>query len=53
MNDRHVANTKNDFLWEGNNHFDLYVFRNVGMFGADEMTLRHYNLKDIENRPLS
>jgi hypothetical protein len=35
-NDKHDVDNSNEFEVGGNNHFDIYVFRNVGMFGEGE-----------------
>lgn len=46
-NDKHNINTEKDFLLGGNNHFDIYVFRNSGMFSARQQPLTIYHLKDL------
>ena len=33
-NDKHDINTDNDFLIGGNNHYDIYIFRNTGIMGG-------------------
>lgn len=33
-NDKHDINTENDFLIGGNNHYDIYIFRNTGIIGG-------------------
>lgn len=33
-NDKHDINTENDFLIGGNNHYDIYIFRNTGITGG-------------------
>lgn len=45
--DKHDANNQDDYALGGNNHFDIYVFRNSEMFGPDEKPLQVYNLKDL------
>jgi len=43
-------NTIYDYNLGGNNHFDIYVFRNAKMFGDNELTLKVYNLKDLDDK---
>ncbi len=43
----HDTNAKKDYLLGGNNHFEIYVFRNAGMFGAGEPSFMQYNLRDL------
>lgn len=45
--DKHDVNTKEDFELGGNNHFDIYVFRNAGMFSNKEKPLIKYGIKDL------
>jgi len=33
-NDKHEANTEDDYSLGGNNHFDIYIFRNSGILGG-------------------
>lgn len=33
-NDKHDINTESDFLIGGNNHYDIYIFRNSGIIGG-------------------
>ncbi len=47
-NDMQEKNTLADYSLGGNNHFDIYVFRNSKMFGEGEKALRVYNLKDLD-----
>lgn len=47
-NDKQDRNTVDDYKLGGNNHFDIYVFRNSRMFGEDEKPLQVYNLKDLD-----
>ncbi len=47
-NDDHSVNNEADYLLGGNNHFDIYVFRNSVMFDKDELPLRIYKLKDLD-----
>lgn len=49
-NDIHDTNTLEDYTLGGNNHFDIYVFRNSEMFGKGEKPLRVYNLKDLDKK---
>lgn len=46
--DAHETNTIEDYKLGGNNHFDIYVFRNSKMFGDKEIPLRVINLKDLD-----
>lgn len=46
--DDHSVNTEDDYKLGGNNHFEIYVFRNSAMFGDKEPTLKTYHLKDID-----
>ena len=32
--DKHDINTENDFLIGGNNHYDIYIFKNTGILGG-------------------
>lgn len=45
-NDKHTINTIEDDLWGGNNHFDICVFRNSGMFNNKEAPMQSYKLRD-------
>lgn len=47
-NDMQDKNTVHDYNLGGNNHFDIYVFRNAKMFSKDELPLKVYNLKDLD-----
>lgn len=33
-NDKHDINTEDDFLIGGNNHYDIYIFKNTGIIGG-------------------
>jgi len=44
--DKHDLNTEEDYELGGNNHFDIYVFRNCGMTG-DRNPLKVITMKDI------
>lgn len=46
--DKHDVDNSNEFEVGGNNHFDIYVFRNVGMYGEGE-TFTKISAKDLEN----
>lgn len=35
MKDQHDKNTREDYDFGGNNHFDIHVFRNIGVLGGD------------------
>ncbi len=48
--DDHSVNTDDDYKLGGNNHFEIYVFRNSSMFGNDEPTLKTYQIKDIDTK---
>lgn len=39
--------TIDDYEVGGNNHFDIYVFRNAAMFGKNEVPFKIYRLKDL------
>ncbi len=39
--------TIDDYKVGGNNHFDIYVFRNAEMFGKNEVPFKIYSLKDL------
>lgn len=45
--DLHDVDNSNEFEVGGNNHFDIYVFRNVGMFGFGEAFYK-ISAKDLE-----
>lgn len=47
-NDKHDISTKEDDLWGGNNHFDIFVFRNSDMYGKGCAPLKQYSLRDKE-----
>lgn len=47
-NDVQDKNTLEDYSLGGNNHFDIYVFRNAAMFGKSEVPLKVYNLKNLD-----
>lgn len=47
-NDKHDTNTEEDFLLGGNNHFDIYVFRNNKLTG-DTNPLEKYSINNIED----
>jgi len=49
-NDMQEKNTLADYNLGGNNHFDIYVFRNSKMFGEGEKPLKVYNLKDLDTK---
>ena len=44
-NDKHDINTENDFFVGGNNHYDIYVYRNVGILGGKSLEI--ITAKDI------
>jgi hypothetical protein len=44
-NDKHDTNTENDYSLGGNNHFDIYIFRNSGVLGGEP--LRVIRSKDL------
>lgn len=46
--DKHDYNTAEDYLVGGNNHFDIYVFRNQGMFKNPQKAFITYQLKDLD-----
>jgi len=48
-NDRHEINTEQDHELGGNNHFDIYIFRNKGMTG-DKKPLRVVTMKDLKKQ---
>jgi hypothetical protein len=48
-NDKHDHNDENDFLPGGNNHMDLYVYRNTGMYADQQPPFAVYNLKNIDH----
>lgn len=47
-NDQQDNSTAEDYALGGNNHFDIYVFRNSRMFGGDTKPLEVYTLKDLD-----
>ncbi len=49
LNDKQEKSSSNDYLLGGNNHFDIYVFRNKHMFGKQTKPLQVYSLKDLGN----
>jgi len=48
VNDKHDINTDQDLDWGGNNHFDIYVYRNAGMFGRTEKPIQLYRISDLD-----
>lgn len=48
-NDKHDKNTIEDYDLGGNNHFDIYVFRNSQMFGDTVKPLEVLHLKDLKD----
>ena len=36
-NDKHELNSEDDYSLGGNNHFDIYIFRNSGILGGDPL----------------
>lgn len=44
--DKHDLNTEEDYELGGNNHFDIYIFRNCGVTG-DKSPLKVITMKDI------
>jgi predicted dehydrogenase len=36
-NDKHDVNTEDDYSLGGNNHFDIYIFRNSGILGGEPL----------------
>ncbi len=44
--DKHDNNSKEDFELGGNNHFDIYIFRNIGVIGG-EQPLEVIKINDI------
>lgn len=47
--DKHEVNNDEDCELGGNNHFDIYIFRNRGMTG-DKNPMRVITMKDIKNQ---
>lgn len=47
--DSHDVDNSNEFGIGGNNHFDIYVFRNVGMYGEGEAFTR-ISSQDLEQQ---
>ncbi len=47
--DKHEVNSEEDYELGGNNHFDVYIFRNSGMTG-DKNSMRVVTMKDIKNQ---
>lgn len=45
--DKHDGNNENEYGLGGNNHLDIYVFRNAGMFGLNEKPFRIYTLNEL------
>lgn len=48
--DKHDVDNSNEFEVGGNNHFDIYVFRNVGMFGEGE-AFQKISAPELEEKP--
>lgn len=48
--DKHDVDNSNEFEVGGNNHFDIYVFRNVGMFGEGD-AFRKISAPELEEQP--
>lgn len=46
--DEHEENSVKDYILGGNNHFEIFVFRNAKMFEANEPSLATYNLQDLD-----
>ncbi len=46
-NDKHDINTKDDLNVGGNNHCDIYVFRNAGIFDENTLPFRKYSMADV------
>lgn len=44
--DKHDTNTNEDYKLGGNNHFDIYIFRNIGMVGGNK-TLEILGIEDL------
>ncbi len=51
-NDKHDSNNESDYLVGGNNHFDIYVFRNSKLYGPEEKPLKIYSICDLIPRDL-
>lgn len=47
--DQHDVDNSDEFNIGGNNHFDIYVFRNVGMFGEGEAFTK-ISARDLEQQ---
>jgi hypothetical protein len=47
-NDKQDKNTIDEYKLGGNNHFDIYVFRNAEMFGEGTKPLEVFTLKDLD-----
>lgn len=45
-NDKHQINTGDDYDIGGNNHFDVYVFRNNGLTG-DKLPFQKFSINDL------
>lgn len=45
-NDNHETNSRKDYQIGGNNHFDIYIFRNSGITG-DRLPFEKFSVKDI------
>lgn len=52
-NDQQEVNTEADYKLGGNNHFDIYVFRNDRMFGGGTKPLEILTLPDIAEKDFS
>lgn len=52
-NDRQENNTDADYKLGGNNHFDIYIFRNDRMFGEGTKSLEVLTLPDIAEKDFS
>ena len=47
--DKHDVDNSDEFEVGGNNHFDIYVFRNVGMFGEGKAFFK-ISARDLEQQ---
>jgi len=47
-NDNHDTNTEKDFFVGGNNHYDIYIYKNIGILGGEPLEI--ITAKDIAEK---
>ena len=53
VSDRSDSDTEHSSFWGGNSHFDIHLFRNIGMFSEGEKAFQQYSIKDIYSEETS